>query len=263
MKFTVLTPTYNRADCLGGVFAGLCAQSFRDFEWVIVDDGSTDGTKELVLSWTSFFPIRYIWKPNGGAHTALNVGLDLARGEFVTRIDSDDSCLPSALERFDYHWKNIPNSERFAILVSLCYKQDGRTILGSRFPSDVIDTFSLREALSLCDADRWSIIRTDVARAFRFPEFPGERFLVEGVVWNRMLKHYAARFFNEPLKIVGYAPGHLSGGPDLRWSSPRGAILYHTELVLSDVPVTTRFKSALNVLRFSTFSFAKRVGLLR
>lgn len=104
MRFTVLTPTYNRSHLLSRAFNSLCAQTFRDFEWLIVDDGSTDDTEKLVRLWKAFFPIRYFWKPNGGLHTALNFGVACAQGEFITELDSDDECIPTALERFDHHW---------------------------------------------------------------------------------------------------------------------------------------------------------------
>ena len=119
MRFTVLTPTYNRAHLLPVLYQSLCAQTFRDFEWVIVDDGSMDGTRELVTSWKPFFPIRYTWKPNGGMHTALNVGTRDAQGEFITQVDSDDYCVPHALERFDNRWRQIPDPDRFACLIVL------------------------------------------------------------------------------------------------------------------------------------------------
>jgi glycosyltransferase involved in cell wall biosynthesis len=232
------------------LYQSLCAQTFRDFEWVIVDDGSMDGTRELVTSWKPFFPIRYTWKPNGGMHTALNVGTRDAQGEFITQVDSDDYCVPHALERFDNRWRQIPDPDRFACLIGLCYQQDGVTILGSSLPRDFIDTFRLKDALALIDADRWGIIRTDVCRKFPFPEFPNERFLDPSVVYNRILSRYGARYFNEALKVVCYAPGHMSGGPDHRWSSPRGAVVFHTELMGYDVPLKARLKSAINAFRF-------------
>src|SRR5437588_2411519 len=146
MRFTVLTPTYNRRECIGGVYESLCAQTFRDFEWLIVDDGSSDGTREQVASWKAFFPIRYFWKPNGGMHTAINLGAAQAAGEFITKLDSDDRCVPRALERFDHHWKQIREPERFACVVSLCCDEDGN-ILGSRLAKDYVDVFSLGAAL--------------------------------------------------------------------------------------------------------------------
>lgn len=265
MRFTVLTPTYNRAALLSNVYRSLCAQTFGDFEWIIIDDGSTDETRELVSSWKPFFPIRYFWKLNGGMHTALNLGGQLADGELITQLDSDDRLVPHALERFDLRWKQIPDTRMFATLVSLCRSEDD-VILGSPIPADYVDAFGVRANLSLSDSDRCGVTRTPVYRHFPYPEFPGERYLNPGVVHNRIARRYAVRYFNEVLKIVGYAPGHMSGGPDFRWSCPRGAVLYHTELALSDAPLKVRLKSTLNVARFApgaSLRFAKEKFKIR
>ena len=260
MRFTVLTATYNRATYLPGVYESLCAQTFRDFEWVIVDDGSTDGTRELVASWKSFFPIRYAWKPNGGKHTAINRGAQMASGDFIFIVDSDDRCLPQSLERFDYHWRQIPNPDRFAFVVALDYREDGKTILGKEFPRQVMDIFRLREALVLADSDRCSIIRTDVFKKFPYPVFKNERDMLEGVAWNRILREYGARYVNEPLKIGGYAPGGITGQRDRRTPNPKGAVVYYTDLVFSDVPLRLKLKSAANAIRFSLLAAFRAIA---
>lgn len=263
MRFTVLTPTYNRAHTLAAAYQGLCAQTFRDFEWVIVDDGSTDGTGELVASWKSFFPIRYTWKPNRGKHTAVNIGVAQAAGEFVTVLDSDDRCLPHALERLDYLWRQIPNPDRFFNLIGLCTAEDG-SIFGNRFLQDQVDALNLGDALALVgNADRWGMMRADILKKFPYPEFKNERFILEGVVWNRVLKKYGARFVNEPLLIAGYAPGGLGRQGDLRYSSPKGAVIYHLELAFSNVPAKIRLKSAISAARFSFVAVARELGLLK
>lgn len=153
MRFTVLTTTFNRAHCISGVYGSLCAQTFRDFEWVVVDDGSTDGTRDLIDSWKPFFPIRYSWKPNGGMHTAINLGVEIANGELIAKLDSDDLCAPRALERFDYHWRQITDPQRYAFVVALCSYPDG-TIVGSGLSSDYVDAFDLGTALSLTTGER-------------------------------------------------------------------------------------------------------------
>jgi glycosyltransferase involved in cell wall biosynthesis len=186
LRFTVLTPTYNRAHLLGHLYASLCAQTFRDFEWLIVDDGSTDNTRELVAQWQPEFPVRYVWKRNGGKHTAVNLGVRLAAGEFILITDSDDRWLPHALERFDYHWKQIPDPHRFAFVVASCRKEDGR-ILGRPVPGEYVDVAGLAQAFQFFDSDRCAICRTDVLRQFMYPEFPGETFILESVVWHRIL----------------------------------------------------------------------------
>jgi glycosyltransferase involved in cell wall biosynthesis len=251
IKFTVLTPTYNRAHLLPRVYESLCAQTFREFEWLVIDDGSTDGTRQLLSNWKPDFPIHYVWKPNGGKHTALNLGAKLAVGEFIVITDSDDRPLAHALERFDYQWRQIPNPERFAFLTGLCLQEDGKTILGSRFPAEVVDVFTPGDGIALCDTDRWGIVRTDVLRQFPFPVYAGENFMLEGVVWNRILCRYGSRYFNEPLKIAGYAPGGLSSSGDLRPSNPRGASLYYRELAfVPGIPALVRAKAAINAGRF-------------
>ena len=257
-RFTVLTPTYNRAHLLPRLYESLCAQTFRDFEWIIVDDGSTDGTRELVTSWKSAFRIRYDWQPNRGKHTAVNAGAETASGEFILVTDSDDRPLPHALERFDARWKEVSQPEHFAFLVGLCYGEDGR-ILGGPLQKDFVDVSSPGAGIALCEADRWGIVRTDVLRKFPYPVYEGERFIAEGVVWNRILSHYRARYFNEPLKIAGYAPGGLSRSGDLRPSNPRGAALYYRELALvAGIPLIMRAKALMNSGRWWCYSLAKK-----
>src|SRR5207245_7624386 len=123
-----------------------------------------------------------------------------------------------------------------------------------------VDCFTLKDALAnIGGADRWGMIRADVFKQFRYPEFRNERFILEGVVWNRILRKYAARFFNEPLLIASYAAGGLGRQGDLRFSSPKGAVVYHAELALSNVPVGMRLKSAINALRFSCVAIAREI----
>jgi glycosyltransferase involved in cell wall biosynthesis len=263
MRFTVLTATYNRACTLSATYQSLCSQTFRDFEWVIIDDGSTDGTRELISSWKPFFPIRYTWKPNGGKHTAINIGVQQAAGEFIAILDSDDRLVSNTLERLDYHWRRIPDPKRFSNLAGLCCAEDG-SVLGGNLSQDYVDVFKLGDALvQLGGADRWGIFRADVLKKFRYPEFKNERFVLEGVVWNRILRKYAVRYFNEPLLIASYAPDGLGRQGDLRFSSPKGAVVYHMELAFSPVPVRNRLKSAINALRFSAVAVARELRLLK
>lgn len=261
MRFTVLTPTYNRAHVLKGVYESLCAQTFRGFEWIIIDDGSVDGTGELVSPWKADFPIRYTWKPNGGKHTAVNLGVSQARGEFITILDSDDRCVPNALERFDFRWREIPDPTRFAFLTGLCCDEAGR-IVGNQFPADYVDTYGIGKTLALADAERWGIVRTDILRRFPYPVYRNERDMLEGVVWNRIMRRYATRFINEALRIYTHTAGGLSNGGDRRANNPKGAVLYHAELALSDAPLRIRLKSAANAVRFSFVAAARELRLL-
>src|SRR5581483_7740515 len=137
--FTVFTATYNRAYTLPRVYHSLCSQTFRDFEWLIVDDGSTDNTPELISQWQNAgnLPIRYLRQENRGRHVAFNRGVREAQGALFLNCDSDDACVPHALERFMYHWENIPLTERdgFSAVTALCMDTDGK-IMGDKFPRD-------------------------------------------------------------------------------------------------------------------------------
>src|SRR5690242_1761960 len=145
--FTVFTPTYNRAHTIHRVFESLRTQTFREFEWLVIDDGSSDGTTELMKAWrrNADFPIRYIVQSHAGKHVAHNRALDEARGKFLVVLDSDDACVPTALERMLYHWNTIPAERRpqFSGVAGLCCDQSG-VIVGDRFPSEPLD-ISLRE----------------------------------------------------------------------------------------------------------------------
>lgn len=142
--FTICTPTYNRAHTLSRVHESLMRQTFRDFEWVVVDDGPTDGTGELVRKWKAdhrtWFPIRYFWQENQHKKVAFNRGVREARGELFLVADSDDWFPPNALETFAEHWRLIPDGEReqFAGVCGLCVYENGR-VVGDRFPGGRLD----------------------------------------------------------------------------------------------------------------------------
>src|SRR6266705_680676 len=144
--FTVFTPTYNHAYTLHRVYESLCVQTYRNFEWLVVDDGSSDDTRKLIDTWEqqARFPLRYIYQPNQGKHVAFNRGVREARGELFLCLDSDDGCVPKALERLKYHWDQIPFSQRhrFSAVTALCIDELGG-LHGSRFPQDITDSDSL------------------------------------------------------------------------------------------------------------------------
>jgi glycosyltransferase involved in cell wall biosynthesis len=203
--FTVFTATYNRAHTLHRVYDSLAAQTFRDFEWLVVDDGSSDGTAELVQRWAAeaSFPIRYAYKPNGGKHTAWNLGLKLARGRFFLSLDSDDACVPEALAVFNEAWHSIPPDQRSRFTGVCCLASDPQGhIAGDRFPQDVLDSDSneIRYRYKVA-GEKWGFHRIEVAREFPFPEMDGVSYVPESVVWGRIAARYRERFINRVLRI--------------------------------------------------------------
>jgi glycosyltransferase involved in cell wall biosynthesis len=204
--FTVFTPTYNRAHTLHRVFDSLCAQTFRDFEWLVVDDGSTDNTRELIGQWTtaSPFPIRYLRQPNSGRHIADNLAIRQACGEMIVGVDSDDALLPNALERIWLLWHEIPEAERshFEGIVGHCCDQNGK-LIGQMFPVSPFDT-DFREFFFThrrFGGQKWEASRSDVSRRYPLPEIDGTNFIPEAVAGLQAARTYKIRCVNEVFRI--------------------------------------------------------------
>src|SRR5438552_15226657 len=145
-SFTVFTGTYNRAHTLPRTYQSLCGQTYRNFEWLIVDDGSSDNTPELISGWQreGVLPIRSLSQTNLGKHVAFNRAVRKAAGELFLTMDSDDECVPTALERFHFHWQTITPTERlrFSGVTCNCMDEKG-TLIGDPFPANVIDSDSI------------------------------------------------------------------------------------------------------------------------
>lgn len=213
--FTVFTPTYNRAHTLHRVFDSLCAQTFRDFEWLVVDDGSTDNTPELIATWmkTANFHIRYLRQANSGRHIADRVAIQEARGAMLAGIDSDDALVPNALERIWRRWHEIPEAERphFSGLFGHCRDQHGK-LTGRMFPTSPFDT-NYREFVFTYDrfgAQKYAAGRIDVARQYLPPRILGTNRIPEGLTGLQIARFYKIRCVNEVFYIY-YANNSETG----------------------------------------------------
>lgn len=212
--FTVVTPTYNRAHTLERVYSSLREQSFQDFEWVIVDDGSTDNTRAMVMGWQqeASFPIHYMWQRNQHKKTAFNRGVQKASGELLVALDSDDSLDANALYSMATAWREIPQDERqrFVAVTGLCARPDG-SIVGDMYPSDVFDATSLDMTFKYdVRGEKFGCLRTDVLREFPFPEeITG--FVPESLVWRAIARAgYLTRFVNQVFRVYRESPDSLS-----------------------------------------------------
>jgi glycosyltransferase involved in cell wall biosynthesis len=234
--FTVFTPTLDRAHTLERVYGSLVSQTFRDFEWIVVDDGSSDGTEGLVRAWqaSADFPIRYVYQEHRGKHVAMNRAVAAARGELFLTVDSDDSFVPTALERFKYHWDSIPVAERdrFSAVTALV-ADEHRRLIGTRFPRDPTDSNALEIRFRYkVRGDKWGFQRTDVMRSYPFPEIEGYRGLIpEGIVWNAIAQRYKERYVNEILLVAWQDQPTRLSRPIHRGESAEGAMLAYESLL--------------------------------
>lgn len=267
--FTVFTPTFNRAHTLHRVYGSLKAQTFRDFEWLIVDDGSNDNTKVLVEKWQmeASFPIRYTYQENQGKHVAFNRGVQLAQGELFLTLDSDDSCVPEALERFKYHWDNIPINERikFSAVTALC-KDQFDNIVGNKFPMDITDSDYLEISYKYkVKGEKWGFHRTDILKQFPFPILENIKFIPEGIVWSAIARKYKTRFVNEMLRIywsdeTGNADQLMKSGPSRH---ALGHALWHQSILNNEIDwfLFSPLRFFRSAVHYSRFSFHVGIGL--
>lgn len=202
--FTVFTPTYNRAHTLHRVYESLLNQSFKEFEWIVVDDGSTDNTCDLIECWSqeSWFPIRYFYQKNQHKKVAFNRAAQEAYGDLFLGLDSDDRCVPEALEKLWKYWQSIPvhHREDFSGVSVLCKDELGQ-IVGDRFPKDILDSDSIEILFRYkVHGDKWGFQRTSILRTYPFPG-DVDGLVPESVVWFRISRKFKTRYVNDPLLI--------------------------------------------------------------
>ncbi len=204
MKFTVFTPTYNRAHTLTRVYESLLEQTFKDFEWLVIDDGSTDDTPQLMEHLYNCvgkaFPIEY-WglSRNRGKHIAHNFALKVAQGEFLVVADSDDWITPNALERMDHHWSRLPDPARYCGVAGLCADRNG-VVIGTKYPdAATYSTLRERKYLHKVKGEKWGSMRMNICREYPFPDIDG--FVPEGLVWLDIAKTYKDYCVNEVWRV--------------------------------------------------------------
>lgn len=268
---TILTPTYNRASLLPRLFDSLLRQTNKDFEWIVVDDGSTDDTREVVANLKEkcggAFPMGYVYKANGGKHMAINIGAERARGELLFIADSDDLLTDDALETVANSWLDISDDKSFAGIAGLDITMDTREVIGSGLPQEHIDcnAIDIRYRHHVT-GDMKEVFRTEVLREFPFPEFAGERFCPEQLVWFRMARRYRLRYINKPIYIADYQPDGITAGiTRARMRNPSASMLTYAELTECPVPFLVKVKAAINFWRFwhcrTATSVVSRVAL--
>jgi len=257
--FTIFIPAFNRAYTLDRALQSVAEQTFRDFEVLIVDDGSTDDTAQLIERWQekAEFPIRYHWQENQGKHVAHNTAVTLSRGYFFVLLDSDDMLHPRALERLKYHWENIPDGKKkhFAGVEGLCVYSDS-SIKVDRFPEDVMDSDYLQKTKKYnIRSEKRNAIRTDVLRRFPYPCFEGERHVRDDLIWKRMARQFKFRYVNEIIQIMEHqADGLTANIFAMRMLNPRGFRYYFLEEINDYASLTgayLRFKYNSKFVRYS------------
>lgn len=222
---TILTPTYNRSGTLSRCYESLRQQTCKDFEWVVVDDGSTDNTKNVLTGFSSdFFQIITIYKENGGKHTALNAAHPHIHGDYVLILDSDDYLTETAVEEVLSSWKQFEYNEKIGILTFLKGTSDGKPVCTVTDYNVPVDILRYRRQSHLGN-DCCEVIRAKLFREYPFPVFEGEKFISECALWNRVGWQHKCVYINSIIYICEYLEDGLTkSGRSMRIKNPRGGM---------------------------------------
>ena len=221
---SIITPTYNRANLLKRCFSSLQIQTSKDFEWLIVDDGSTDNTEYIVSTFSGDFEILYIKKENGGKHTALNASHAHIHGQYVLILDSDDYLIPEAVEKVIRGWKEFENNKTVGIVTFLRGKSVEAPFCRGKYERIPVDILR-SERIFYLSRDCCEVIKSSLFKKYPFPVFKGERFLSEGALWNRVSFDCKCVYINEVVYIGEYLEeGLTKSGRKMRIKNPRGGM---------------------------------------
>lgn len=253
---TVFTPTYNRAYMIDKLYDSLCRQTCKDFEWIVVDDGSVDNTEELIQNFIQENKIHIVYykQKNQGKHIAINKGVELAQGKLFFIVDSDDILPKDSLEIIIQKYQSIKDDENIAGLAGRRGYISGGYIGTNKSYDDVIMTsidFRFKKKIS---GDMAEVYKTKVIRQYPFPQFEGERFCPEALVWKRIDQQYKILWFSVIIYKGEYIPDGLTANSfKIRKNSPKASCLYYAEEAQYDTPAYQKIKSVANYWRFSIY----------
>ncbi|HHV10175.1 MAG TPA: glycosyltransferase family 2 protein [Clostridiales bacterium] len=262
---TVLTPTYNRAYLLEQLYSSLIVQTSHDFQWFVMDDGSTDHTGEIVEGFMKEEKIKiiYSYQDNGGKHKALNTALKQITTELVFIVDSDDYLTEDACEVIlNYHKKYRGN--KLLCGYSFLRKYPDGKINNAEFPEDeLLENYIECRVNRSIGGDKAEVFLTGCLREFPFPEFPGERFLNEDVVWIKMAGKYRMVHINRAIYIGNYLKdGITRKGKRLKAENPLGGMERGKAMMSPECKLSIRIKGALQYAVFGWFAKRKTADIV-
>ena len=212
-KLTIFTATYNRAYCLPNLYKSLIKQTNKSFEWIIVDDNSTDDTKKHVDKWIkeNKIEIKYFYQNHGGKYRALNKGFEESKCEYFFTVDSDDYLLDNSVEVILKWIENIKD-ENIGAVSGLRVSPSGEIVGGTpKFTSEYIDATNFEREKYNLFGDKAEVYKTELLRKNKFPEFENEYFCTEDVVYQEIAaKGYKIRWYNIPIYVCEYLDDGLS-----------------------------------------------------
>jgi glycosyltransferase involved in cell wall biosynthesis len=268
MKITVFTATFNRASLLPTLYSSLVQQTFLDFEWIIVDDGSVDNTEETVKRFIEEgkLNIQYLKQANKGKHFAINKGVSIASGKLFFIVDSDDKLPESSLESIIRYHTIYKKNQKYGGVAGRKSYFDGRYVgTQKNFGTKFTNAIKIRYKHKI-EGDLAEVFLTSVLKEHPFPEIEGEKFCPEALVWNRIAQKYKLVYFSECIYFCEYnADGLTSKIVKIRMNSPIASMICYSELSSYKISRVQKLKANINFWRFSfnsNLSFIKKVKMI-
>lgn len=259
VTLTIITPTYNRADHLQSLYKSLRSQTNMNFKWLVVDDGSTDDTEQVIQEFIADeqINIQYVKRENGGKHRALNTGIAAIETELTFIVDSDDHLPEDAVEIIlMYHdkYRNTPELCGYSFL--RCY-EDGSVNTAYFKKDEEISSYRDVRINGNIGGDKAEVFYTKILKQFPFPEYNGEKFLPEDLVWMQMSGPYRMVHINRCIYIGEYLDGGLTrSGRSMKIHSPKG-MMVRSEVYLNDTGVCLKVKVKMMMLYIIYGKFAE------
>lgn len=243
MFFSVCIPAYNRAHTISRTLDSLVRQTFKDFEVLVVDDGSKDNTEDVVQDYYDLLDLKYIKKENGGKHTALNVGITNAKGAFFLIVDSDDWLLDDGLEQMYGLCKKILNDDTYSGVLCRCANVETGKLIGDEIPIDFetmsyIDMHFVLRIKGVNLGDCCECNKTNILKRFRFPEKPGMKFVPEAWMFDQVGVEYKLLASNNIVEMCEYMEGGITLDKTYKIKNNIGYLYHYVSRIENILPKT-------------------------
>lgn len=252
MKITIFTPAYNRKKTLVRLYESLVAQTNKSFEWLIVDDGSTDGTEQYIseLIKKRDLIIRYYKQNNSGKHIAHNVGVEMTNTELFTCVDSDDYLKETAVETILSTWNIIKENNDIVGMLAFRAKQNGDPITVFKSNEQMI---KLKDAYKNgLSGDTMLIFRSDILKKYKFPNIENERFMPEAYLYDLIDKEGKLFLIREGIYICEYLEdGYTMNMRRVIASNPKGMQLFLAQRLKIDTSLKDKILDSIRYIAIS------------
>ena len=257
---TIVTPTYNRSQMLRACWKSLKDQTNNDFQWLVIDDGSEDNTRQVIEKFMAEAPnmcIDYYFKENGGKHTALNFSHKYIKGKYVLILDSDDMLTPDAVEIVISSWRKYDYDTSVNVIYFYRKNKNGETLFNVKNTNSVIYTYKEKRISKLHSRDCCDTFRSETFIKFVFPVFSNERFIGEGAAFLEIELLGKGVYIDRAIYVCDYLENGLTKqGRKMRLSNPCGGRFNSNVYMNRKLSFSTRIKNAVLYVCYSHFAGA-------